>query len=237
MQLQIIETGEPPAPLKGQFGGYPAMIEQALAPLAPDFSFSTTPVFRGVPPPPLGAFDALIITGSPAGVYEGQDWIAPAEDFLRRAIAAGKPTVGICFGHQLLAQAFGGQVEKSDKGWGVGIHSYDLKTSAAWTEPMQSRVSCAVSHQDQVIMPPKGATILGGCEFCPNGIIEYAQGPAISFQQHPEFSSEFATALLRLRKDRIPEDRINAGLDSLAQKSDRSLIARWIANFLIQNMR
>lgn len=234
MQLHIIETGEPPAPLKAQFGAYPAMIERALSPLSPSFSFSTTPLFRGVAPPSLATFDAIIISGSPAGVYEGHDWIAPAEDFLRCAIIAGKPTVGICFGHQLLAQAFGGKVEKSDKRWGVGIHHYELKSGAPWMKPMQSPVSCAVSHQDQVITSPEGANILGGSEFCPNGIIEYTQGPAISFQQHPEFSGEFAAALMRLRKDRIPEDRINAGLDSLAQKSDRSLIAGWIANFLTQ---
>lgn len=237
MQLHIIETGEPPTPLKGQFEAYPAMIERVLAPLAPNFSFSTTPVFRGAALPPLAAFDAIIITGSPAGVYEGHDWITPTEDFLRRAITAAKPTVGICFGHQLLAQAFGGKVEKSDRGWGVGIHQYELRSSAAWMDPMLSRVSCVVSHQDQVIVPPDGATIIGGCEFCPNGIIEYAQGPAISFQQHPEFSGEFAAALMRLRKDRIPADRISASLDSLAQKSDRSLIAGWIAKFLTQHTR
>lgn len=233
-QLHIIETGEPPAPLNDQFGGYPTMITRALAPLAPDLSFSTTPIFRGAAAPALGAFDAVIVTGSPAGVYEGHSWIASTEDFLRQAIAAGKPTVGICFGHQLLAQAFGGKVEKSDKGWGVGVHDYGVAAGAEWMDPMQSRVSCIVSHQDQVTLPPEGATILGGSEFCPNGVISYAQGPAISFQQHPEFSPEFAAALMQLRKDRIPEDRVSAGLDSLAQKSDRNLIARWIVNFLVR---
>ncbi len=237
MQLHIIETGEPPAPLKDQFGGYPSMIERVLTPLGPDLSFSTTPVFRGDAAPPLSAFDALIITGSPAGVYDGHDWIAPTEDFLRRAIAAGKPTVGICFGHQLLAQAFGGTVEKSAKGWGVGAHSYDLITGVGWMTPMQSRAACAVSHQDQVTQPPDGARVLGGSTFCPNGVIDYAQGPAISFQQHPEFSHDYAAALMRLRRGRIPEDRVSAGLDSLTHKSDRDLIANWIVNFLMQHAR
>ena len=234
MQLHIIETGEPPTPLKGQFGAYPAMIERVLAPLAPDFSFSTTPVFRGAAPPPLAAFDAIIVTGSPAGVYEGHDWIASAEDFLRSAIAAGKPTVGICFGHQLLAQTFGGKVEKSSKGWGVGAHSYAMTDAADWMAPMQSRIICAVSHQDQVIEAPEDARILGGSDFCPNGVISYAQGPAISFQQHPEFSHDYAAALMRLRKDRIAADRISAGLDSLTRKSDRNLVAQWIVNYLVQ---
>ena len=237
MQLQVIETGESPTPLNGQFGGYSAMIERALVPPSLGFSLSTTPVFRGAAPPSLGAFDAIIITGSPAGVYEGHDWITPTQDFLRRAIAAGKPTVGICFGHQLLAQAFGGKVEKSAKGWGVGIHSYDMTSSAEWMKPMQSRINCVVHHQDQVTRPPEGARILGGSEFCPNGVIEYAQGPAISFQQHPEFSAEYAAALMRLRADRVPKDRISAGFDSLAQKSDHSVMGEWISKFLMQHAR
>ncbi len=237
MQLRIIETGEPPAPLNSQFGGYPAMFRRMLAPLAPEFSFSVTRTHLNEPMPALGEFDGVIITGSPAGVYEGHEWIEPAEEFLRRAAAAGKPVVGVCFGHQLLAQAFGGKVEKSAEGWGVGAHGYKINIAADWMTPMQSRITCAVSHQDQVMQPPKGARILGGSEFCPNGVIEYAQGPAISFQQHPEFSHDFAAALLHLRKDRIPEARICAGLDSLNGRSDRQILAQWMVKFLIQYAR
>lgn len=237
MQLQIIETGESPTPLRGQFGSYPSMIERALAAQGQVFSFSTTPVFRGAAAPPLDAFDGAIITGSPAGVYEGHDWIAPTEEFLRRAVAAGKPVVGICFGHQLLAQAYGGKVEKSDKGWGVGIHNYNMNASAAWMAPMQSRISCVAHHQDQVTRIPEGARVIGGSAFCPNGVIEYAQGPAISFQPHPEFSTEYAAALMRLREDRVPEETISAGMESLSQKPDRDLVGEWIAKFLKQHAR
>ena len=237
MQLRILETGEPPAPLKGQFGDYPAMIERMLAPLLPGGSFSSSPVFENAALPTLGEFDATIITGSPAGVYEGHQWIAPLEEFVRRAASARKPIIGICFGHQLLAQAFGGKVEKSAKGWGVGLHDYELTGRGAWITPAQSRVGCAVSHQDQVVRAPEGAQSIGGSEFCPNGILEYAQGPILSFQQHPEFSHDYAAALMRLRKDRIPDATIQAGLDSLKQKSDRDHMAQWIANFLTQHKR
>lgn len=237
MQLRILETGEPPAPLKGQFGDYPAMLERMLAPLMPGGSFSTSPVFENAALPALGEFDGLIITGSPAGVYEGHQWIAPLEEFLRRAAAARKPIIGICFGHQLLAQAFGGKVEKSARGWGVGLHDYALTGGGEWMTPARARARCAVSHQDQVVEAPEGARIMGGSEFCPNGVIEYAQGPILSFQQHPEFSRDYAAALMRLRKDRIPAATIQEGLDSLGQKSDREHIAQWIAKFLTQHKR
>lgn len=237
MHILILETGEPPAPLNREYGRYPAMFERLLSPFSGRFRFSASPVFRGAPMPPLSDFDGLLITGSPAGVYDGDKWIAEAEDLVRRTAKAGKPQVGVCFGHQLMAQAFGGTVEKSDGGWGVGVHDYQLAGEADWMAPPARRVACAVSHQDRVTTPPPGARILGGSDFCPYGVIEYAQGPAISLQPHPEFTHDFGAALLRLRADRMPTDRVETGLSSYKGKSDRELIGRWIANFFLKHAR
>jgi len=236
MHIHILETGEPPAPLNQQFGGYPAMFERILAPFHSKFSFSTTAVHKGAALPPLSEFDGFLITGAPVGVYENHDWIAPLEEFIRRAASTRKPVVGICFGHQLMAQAFGGKVEKSAHGWGVGVHHYDVTARAPWMAPASAKISCAVSHQDQVIEPPEGARILGGSDFCPNGVLEYAQGPAVSLQPHPEFTHDYAAALLRLRKDRMPAERFDDGRASLKAGSERNLIAQWIGNFFIQSV-
>ncbi len=237
MHIRILETGEPPEPLGQQFSRYPAMFEKLLAPHSAAFTFSTSRLADGAPPPAISEFDGLLITGSPAGVYDGAGWIAIAESLVRRVAAAEKPMVGICFGHQLMAQAFGGNVMKAESGWGVGVHRYELQGQASWMAPASQRVSCAVSHQDQVISLPAGARVLGGSDFCPNGIIEYAQGQAVSFQQHPEFAHDYGAALLRLRADRTPRDRVEAGLASYNGASDRKLIGRWIANFFLQHAR
>ena len=237
MQIRILETGEPPEPLKSQFGDYPSMFERLLAPYADRFSFSRTAAHRGEAMPKLSEFDGLLITGSPAGVYEEYDWIEPCAKLVRDAAKAGKPQVGICFGHQLMAQALGGKAEKSDRGWGVGVHEYEVKAEAGWMDPPSKRIACAVSHQDQVTQAPPGARILGGSEFCPIGALEYAQGPAISFQPHPEFAHEFGASLLRFRKDRIPADRAEPGLASYKNRSDRELMGKWIANFFLQHER
>src|SRR5690606_28142769 len=130
------------------------------------FSFTTYETFRNGALPKPADFDGLLITGSPAGVYEDHVWIAPLEHLVRETAKAGKPQVGICFGHQLMAKAFGGEVRKSDKGWGVGVHHYDVTADTPWMAPMQGKISCAVSHQDQVIAPPPGAKVIAGSDFC-----------------------------------------------------------------------
>ncbi|MEX6633232.1 glutamine amidotransferase-related protein [Hyphococcus lacteus] len=235
MHICILVTGEPPEPLKGQFGDYPSMFERLISPHAPQFSFSTANALTNEGLPPVSSFDGLLITGSPAGVYEEHKWIAPCEVLIKETATAGKPQVGICFGHQLMAQAFGGKAIKSERGWGVGVHRYNISNKASWMVPAANQIACAVSHQDQVIEAPSGARTLGGSEFCPAGILEYAQGPAISFQQHPEFGHDYGLSLLKLREDRIPPDRFGVGVDSYQNRTDRDLMGQWIANFFTQN--
>lgn len=231
MRIAIIETGVPPSPLKERHGDYPAMMMRMLAPLAPRLSFVTARTSEGAPLPMVDAFDGLLITGSAVGVYEDHEWIEPLESLVRATAGADKPQVGICFGHQLMARAFGGRVEKSEKGWGVGLHAYAVTGRAGWMAPETGRIACAVSHQDQVTLAPPGAKVLAGSDFCPVGALSYAQGPAISFQMHPEFEHDYAAELLRLRANRFAKPLVEDGLASLAGASDRTLIAQWIANF------
>ena len=237
MHICILETGEPPEPLKSQFGDYPTMFEQLLSRHTSRFSYSSVAAEKGAPMPAISTFDGLLITGSATGVYDGHDWIDSCAELVRQTAKAGKPQVGICFGHQLMAQALGGKAEKSDKGWGVGIHDYKITAEAEWMNPPSNRLACAVSHQDQVTELPKGARILGGSEFCPMGVLDFAQGPAISFQQHPEFAHDYGETLLRFRKGRIPADRADPGIASYKNHSDRELMGQWIANFFLQHER
>jgi GMP synthase-like glutamine amidotransferase len=143
MELAILETGRPPGDLAERFGSYPAMLARMLG---DGFELKTYDVAAGELPTDTGAHNAYLITGSPAGVYEPLPWVEPLSEFIRDA--RDRRMVGVCFGHQVMAQALGGEVEKSDKGWGVGLHRYSIDEVEPWMDPVDE-ISVAVSHQDR----------------------------------------------------------------------------------------
>jgi GMP synthase-like glutamine amidotransferase len=225
MKLAILETGTPPEPLIERFGRYPAMFERLLG---TGFDFETYDVAAGELPAAAAGHHAYLITGSPAGVYEPLPWIDELKTFL--AAARGKAKlVGICFGHQAMAEAFGGHVEKVEKGWGVGLHTYPIVQREPWMDEV-SVVSVPASHQDQVVLQPPHTDILASSIFTPYAALAWRDQPAISFQFHPEFDPNYARALIEARRERLPEP--DAAIASLARPNDNQRVGRWIRNFL-----
>lgn len=176
--------------------------------------------------------DAFLITGSPAGVYDGDPWIAPLEEFARQVYAAEKKLVGICFGHQLLAQALGGQVEKSEKGWILGLRHFEIQTQAGWLTPAKSLCSLYFVNQDQVMVLPPGAVVIGGSDFCPYTI--YAlKNQVLGVQAHIEQSRRFMGLVIDYLELRAPAALRTEAHRSLEQGlPDDKLVAQWVVNFL-----
>jgi GMP synthase-like glutamine amidotransferase len=230
MDLGILETGIPPADLKNQFGSYGDMFRRMLG---PDYRYSYYDVRGGKLPEQVGRHDAYLITGSASGVYDGDPWIEPLKQFIRQS-SGHAPMVGICFGHQVMAEAYGGHVTRSPKGWGAGLHSYDIKRRADWmNSDAELTLSIPVSHQDQIIDLPPDAKVLAASDFTPYAVLEYPERRAISFQGHPEFSPEYATALIDLRRGtRYQQDFADAAVASLQKPNDGGRVAGWIRNFL-----
>jgi len=223
VNLAILETGTPPEPLIGAFGRYPDMFRALLGLAAPSYD-----VAAGELPAQVEDHDAYLITGSPAGVYEDLPWIGRLTTFLRLAKGRAK-LIGICFGHQIMAQAFGGHVEQSERGWGVGLQTYPIVRHAPWMDHV-SLISVPASHQDQVVLQPPHTDILASSTFTPYAALAWRDQPAISFQFHPEFSPAYARALIEARRDRLPDP--DAALASLEAPNDNERVGGWIRRFL-----
>ena len=236
MKLTIIETGLPPAALRSDWPRYPDMFERLIAPHMPGISFESVPVVEGAAFPALENVDAALVTGSAAGVYEDHPWMQPLFDFIRRAASAKIPQIGVCFGHQAIAAALGATVQKSDKGWGLGRHTYNVRHKPDWMTGLdRNTFSLGVSHQDQVQSLPEGARIVAASDFTPYAALDYGDVPAISFQGHPEFSAGFCCALYNVRRGTaLAEDHVDHACASLDTPVDNALVGRWMANFLGQ---
>jgi GMP synthase-like glutamine amidotransferase len=235
-RVTIIETGLVSPKNRALHGSFPQMFEQMIGAADASVTFDTVSIPAGEPLPDAGALEAILITGSPAGVYDAVDWIAPLEDFVRTAQDKKVPMVGVCFGHQLIAQALGGTVRKSEKGWGLGRHVYDVAPGNGVIEG--SRIAVACSHQDQVITPPAGARTILSSDFTPHAGLLYAGDTTFSVQPHPEFSVGFALACCEMvRKGEAPESVVTSAQASLAEPLDSARLGGAIARFLTSKSR
>lgn len=220
MLIGILQTGLAPEGLADTMGDYPDMFARLLA--GHGFKFRTFRVVEGDFPHSATACDGWLITGSRHGAYEDHPWIPPLEAFIRDSFAAHVPMVGVCFGHQIIAQAMGGTVERHAGGWAIGATDYDFNgqsmTLNAW-------------HRDQVTKVPAGAKVIASNDFCTNAALLY-DDRALTVQAHPEFRPEFVDGLMQTRgKGLVPEDVMAAANARLAVPIQDQAMADQIAAF------
>jgi GMP synthase-like glutamine amidotransferase len=209
-------------------GDYPDLFGSLLTPLG--IELVRYDLDEGRFPNSVDECDGWLCSPSRLSTYDPIDWLKDAESLLRTIVTREKPYVGICFGHQLLAQALGGVVERSPYGWGVGVRDYEVVASRPWMDPSQTSISLIGSHQDQVVTLPTGAELLFRSDYCPNGGFAIGER-AWTLQVHPEFVAPLADHLLAGRIELIGADRVAAARATLDRKLDRGLIAAWIARF------
>lgn len=214
-------------------GDYREMFAALFARHAPTISLQPFDVCNGELPRALDECAGYLCTGSRYSVYDDVDWIHQLKDFVRQLRAAGRPFVGICFGHQMLAEALGGQVRKAAQGWGVGAQTIELLRQEAWMQPPQPSCRLQYLHQDQVQQLPAESVVLGQSAHCPVAMFRVG-ATMLGIQAHPEFPAAYSDALLQDRVERIGADRVQAARASLAQVTDEAVVAQWIAGFLRQ---
>lgn len=229
-RITIIETGLVPQQHRERHGSFPDMFERMIRAADPAATTDTVSIPNGEALPDPRGLEAVLITGAAAGVYDGLDWIAPLEDFVRTAYANKTPMVGICFGHQLIAQALGGTVRQSERGWGIGRHVYRVLPDNGVVGGEEVAIAC--SHQDQVVEAPNDALTILSSDFTPHAGLLYANGTTLSVQPHPEFNEEFAQVCCELREGKAPDDVVATARASLAEPMDSAKLGGAITRFL-----
>lgn len=220
MRIGILKCGQSPEIIRGEFGDYDSMFEKLLE--GRGFSFQSWHVEAMEFPTSVAAADGWLLTGSRHGVYENHPFIPPLEIFIREAYRADIPLVGICFGHQIIAQALGGTVIKSPKGWAAGPQDYDFDGE---------KITLNAWHQDQVVALPPDARPAGHNEFCENAALIYGNR-AFTIQAHPEFRDGFVEGLIAHRSAGVvPADLVAEARARLGTSLDCDRIACRIEAF------
>jgi GMP synthase-like glutamine amidotransferase len=233
MKLGILKTDAVRPEWVPDFGEYPDMFARLLGEADPTLEFKVYDVEEGVFPADIDEVDAYLITGSKSSVYEDKEWIRQLMDFVRELHARRKKIVGICFGHQVVAQALGGKTEKSPKGWGVGLHTHTFSRTPDWHDGGDAELDILVSHQDQVVQVAEGTEVLAGSDFCENAVTQIGDH-ILTFQGHPEFLPGYSREIMGYRRELIGEEVFENGMASLDGQHEGKRVAEWILRFLSQ---
>jgi GMP synthase-like glutamine amidotransferase len=220
MKIGILQTGHAPDEMLETTGDVAPYFSRMLDGFG--FDFATYSVVDMEFPTLITDCDGWIITGSKFGAYDDEPFIPPLEELIRGVYAADIPLVGICFGHQIIAQALGGKVEKFKEGWAVGNTAYDWDGDT---------VALNAWHQDQVVERPTGATVYASNAFCENAALVYGKR-VFTVQPHPEFGADFIGGLVAHRgRGVVPDAQLDVAHANLNKPHDNARVAAQIARF------
>ncbi|MDK1023993.1 MAG: GMP synthase [Gammaproteobacteria bacterium] len=233
MIIGILEADPALEPLRDEFGSYVKMFKDLLNEGAEGrkLDFRVYNVLHGQYPADLHECDGYLITGSRASVYDDEEWIRTLRHFVVKLHDAKKKLIGICFGHQLVAQALGGKTEAAEVGWGVGVHTSRVLEATDYMLPGEQEISLLVSHKDQVTELPDGAKLLASSDFCTHAMFQ-VDNHILTFQGHPEFVKGYSRGLMELRQEILGPDKYLEGIASLQKVTNEKSVARWLLAFM-----
>lgn len=204
--LAILVTGDPVANVEARRGSFAALLEPGLRRVWE----GAVVVFdaRKGELPELDALGALVITGSPESVASRAPWIVEAERAVAVAVQAGVPTLGVCFGHQLLAQALGGEVAENPRGREMGTVAIELLEPDELFEGCPSPLSANMSHRDSAVRLPAEARVLARSGLEPHAAVRFAPR-AWGVQFHPEFDGDVMRGYIEARENVLTAEGID----------------------------
>ena len=230
-RIAVLLTNDDTSAFAAKFPNDGQKVVHLLQPLRPDWTYEVVPVKDGVLPASPEAFDGYVITGSPASVNDDSlHWVGQLLDFIRAVHAARKPLIGLCFGHQAVARALGGQVARNAAGWGLGTAPTNWHRQRPWMTPPQTTTTLMAAYNEQVTSMPEGAVCLGGSDFCPIGSMQIGQH-IWTTQFHPEMPLVFMQALLGYLADKLDPATMARAHTSLNNAADVPLFGQWMVQF------
>ena len=208
--------------LTEKYGSVGNSVIQWIKPHLPEATWIETHIANGAKMPDPSDVDGIIISGSEKGVYDDTPWMQPLRDNLETMRNHGIPIFGICFGHQIMADVFGGKAEKVDQGFITGARSFDMGGH---------KIPAHVAHQDQVTRLPPGASVTASAPYCPAAALAY-DFPAMSVQFHPEYSPDFTLDLIDMfGAELMTDDQIAAARQSVTGDVPTDLYGQQVAEF------
>lgn len=232
MKVGLLECDHVREDLMHIGGDYRQMFPSLFATVAPEWDFIFYDVCKGYFPSSPDECDVYICTGSRFSVYDDEDWIIRLKQFVKAIYQSGKIYLGVCFGHQMLAEALGGKVEKSAKGWCVGTHTFSIVKIENWMSPAMQSINLLMMCQDQVTGLPPESILLATDPDCPVAMFRVGEN-MLGVQAHPEFSKTYDQALMELRVERIGQGKVDEGIASLELPVHDTIMAAWMKNFAI----
>jgi GMP synthase-like glutamine amidotransferase len=238
MHVAILLAGHTNKAMPRRFRDYHDMFTILFRsiPNGEDFRFTTLAVVDDIFPNHLDDYDGYLISGSAYGVYDDPPFIARLIDLIQQIHQAKKPLFGVCFGHQIIAHALGGQAQKWDNGWVLGTIEVTLTKLPDWVEEKDwidakdNKINLIHVHQDQVTKLPRGATLIGTASHCKNAAFIIGD-TVFAVQGHPEFDAPYTYALVGLLENRAGKSHVKAAHKSLSTPHDGMRVAEWILAF------
>ena len=194
-KVNILMCDTYPGLLPKSIPSHESMFYNLFRPVNPDITFDIYRVMDGELPEQLEPGTLYLIPGSNNAAYDDLPWIQALQEWIRKAASQKVPLVGICFGHQLIAQALGGRVERFASGWGVGIRESQILDEELRTYFPDGRLHLICNHHDQVTRLPEGAVPLATSDFCRYEGFRIGRH-ILTFQGHPEFTVDYEQHLI-----------------------------------------
>jgi GMP synthase-like glutamine amidotransferase len=183
-------------------------------------------------PDNVADYDAILLTGSPCSVHDDHDWIGRLVDLTRDAAGKGLRVTGSCFGHQLVARAFGGEVGYNENGWLIGNYAVHITTRHDWMQPAATTTGLYHFNQERVTRLPVGAAAFARTdEYADYG---YTLGANIMcFQGHPEQPYRAMVNFLKTTHSLSAEEYRRATRYIAAGEPDSKIWGQWIIRFFL----